>query len=80
MNINNKRAVVITRKHPKLNFGQTLNVLESNKASAIVKADGDTVKHSVDISEIWFYDRTHDYEAYNDAVSKAEGWTWQLNK
>lgn len=80
MNINNKRAVIITRKHPKLNFGQTLNVLEANKASAIVKADGDTVKYTVDISEIWFSDRAHDYEAYNDAVSKVEGWTWQLNK
>jgi len=77
MNTNYKRAVVITRQHPKLNFGQTLNVLESNKTNAVVKADGDTVKHTVDISEIWFSERSTDYEACNNAIDKVKGWPWQ---
>lgn len=77
MNTNYKRAVVITRQHPKLNFGQTLNVLESNKTNAVVRPDGDTAKYTVDISEIWFSERAHDYEAYNNAVDKIKGWPWQ---
>jgi hypothetical protein len=78
MSINYKRAVVITRQNPNLNFGQTLNVLESNKTNAIVKADGDNVKHTLDISEIWFSDRAHDYEARDAAITKVKGWTWQI--
>lgn len=78
MNPNIKRAVIITRTHPKLNFGQTLNVLEYSKTNVVVKADGDTVKHTLDISEIWFSDRFHDYEAKNEAITKVKGWPWQI--
>lgn len=77
MNTSYKRAVVIARNHPKLNFGQTLDVLTANKTNAVIRPDGDVTKHTVDISEIWFSERSHEYEAYNNALDKVKGWTWQ---
>lgn len=76
-NMNNKRAVLITRQHPNLNFGQTLDVLSATRTNAVVRADDDNAKYTLDISEIWYSDRAHEYEAYNDALSKIKGWPWQ---
>lgn len=77
MNTNKKRAVVITRSNPNLNFGQTLDVLNATRTNAVVRPDGTDSKYTVDISEIWFSENAHNYEAYNDAVNKVNGWPWQ---
>lgn len=68
------KAVIISRRHPTLNFGQLVTVLEHNRHNAVVRADGDSSKHQIDFSYIWACERAHDYEAYNSAVSKADGW------
>ena len=73
----NKRAVVITRTNSSLNFGQTLDVLESTRTNAVVRPDGQNVKYKVDISEIWFCDLAHEYEEFNEAMTKIQGWTWE---
>lgn len=77
MNTNKKRAVVITRSNPNLNFGQTLDVLNATRTNAVVRPDGYDSKYTVDISEIWFSENAHNYEAYNAVVTKVNGWPWQ---
>jgi len=77
MNTKYKNAVVISRDHPNMNFGQTLDILEYNKTNAVVRPHGSDSKYTVDIGEIWPFERSTDYEEYNKAVDKARGWPWQ---
>lgn len=73
----NDKAIIITRQHPKLNFGQTVKVLEHTCGTVVVRPDGFDGKYTLDISEIWPYSRAYEYEAYNEAVDKTNGWPWQ---
>lgn len=74
------KAIIISRRHPYLNFGQTVTVLEQNRGSAVIRADGDSAKYTIDISYIWPYSRAYEYEAYNEAITRAFGWPWQNKK
>ena len=71
------KAIVITRKNPNINFGQTVQILSSTKTNAVIRPDGTDSKYTVNISEIWPYDKAYDFEIYNKAVEKVNGWPWQ---
>ena len=77
MNPKYKNALVITRQNPNLNFGQTLTILELNKTNAVVQPDGEkSTKYTVDVTEIWPFERSTEFEAYNIAMEKSKGWPW----
>lgn len=82
MNTNITRAVVITRTHPTLNFGQIVEIRPPiNQAVVYVLPQGenniDKNLQLIHKTEVWLCDRAHDYEAYNNAISNARGWPWQ---
>lgn len=72
------KAVVITRNHPTLNFGQIVDIQSVFGKSLVADAlpEGDKTLHRLNKSEYWPCDRANDYEVYNHAVSYIKGWPW----
>lgn len=48
-------ATIITRKHPTLNFGQTVDIINYNEHTeeVVVKPHGDTKKYTLHFKEVW---------------------------
>ena len=65
------RGVIITRKNPQLNFGQTVKVIAFNEFSdeLTVQPDGDRMKYNIHYTECWDCDRMFDSEALNKQLA-----------
>ena len=60
-----RRATIITRKNPQLNFGQTVTIVGFNEFSdvALVIPDGEKKKYLIHYTECWPTEYECDYEA-----------------
>ena len=65
------KAVIITRKHPYLNFGQTVTIFCKNKKYTAL-ADGDTELTKLEKHEFWPFDKMYDHEELNEALENAK--------
>jgi hypothetical protein len=55
MKKNNEYGTIITRKHPTLNFGQTVDIIKWNEASdqVVIKPHGDSKTYVLNFNEVW---------------------------
>ena len=51
----NLNGTIITRKHPTLNFGQTVDILDFNEFSdeLTIRPHGDSKKYNLNFNEVW---------------------------
>lgn len=67
-------ATIITRKHPTLNFGQTVDIIGFNELSdeVVVKPHGDKKTYTMHFKEVWPSYMTEDcqYEQLNKDLDK----------
>lgn len=74
MNTNIQKAVVITRNHIALNFGQIVEILftANNVADVIPEGERNVTKNIsyIHTTSYWPCDRIHEYDALNEAVAR----------
>jgi len=67
-------GTIITRKHPKLNFGQTVDIIDFREFSdmVLVKPHGDTKKYTMSFKEVWpsHMTRSCSYDILNKDLEK----------
>jgi hypothetical protein len=55
MKNNNENGTIITRKHPTLNYGQTVDIIGFNEFTdeLTVKPHGDSKKYNLNFNAVW---------------------------
>ena len=67
-------ATIITRKHPILNFGQTVDIIAFNELSdeVVIKPHGDKKTYTMHFKEVWpsYMTKRCEYEQLNKDLEK----------
>jgi len=75
-NIISDRGIIISRKNPQLNFGQTVTIVDWNEFSdeLIVIPDGEKKKYTVHYTECWHCQTECDHKDRENQLSKNGIW------
>lgn len=74
-------AFIITRSHPKLNFGQTVRiVLDEEKNPAFAIPDGEKNPIAITKSDIWLSEDQQNYEGRNSLMERTGNFPWDFYK
>ena len=80
-NIISDRGVIISRKNPQLNFGQTVTIVDWNEFSdeLIVIPDGEKKNYTVHYTECWHCQTECDHEDRENQLNKNGKWNMEYS-